>query len=386
MILSLAPSYFTLAVLATWVMYMGVIIPVRRAKPITNWHKDEFVSHIGTVQYENVIVTTFWVSVFIGLSRGLLTKIIPNTAFLWLLLSQVSYVALLASGIVRSKQFTVMLVVLTAFEIMKALQSTIFHPAVFFLLIVCCVVVFSKRYWPPWRIAVLIMAVTLSIYLLQCIKGDYRAHVNWGIGTRSRALVLYKSFLGLMKSPKEIFSEKKIGMAMDRFDQSQIVGLIMFRVPKIEPYAKGETILNSIYAALVPRVLAPNKYRAGGEYFFRFTGYESSPGTSINIGQLGELYANFGPQITVIACGVYAFLLGLMWMVFHNRGIENPLWMAWFTFIALFMIKCEDGMGEITNHVVKSAFVAFVIIKFVPAWQELLGIKLRLFRERKAKI
>ncbi len=371
--------YFPLAALAGWSMYFGVVLPMRRAKPVVNWHREIFSAYVKKRDFTRILVVTFWLSVLIGLGSGILNSIIPGTAFLWLLLSKASYVSVIALGIIGSKKFGRLLLVLSVLEIRNALQSTIFHPLLFFILLLSSLFVFTSRRRKPLKVLFIIGVIAFSIYSLQCVKEDYRNSTRRGdYSTVDRAEILGNGFVDFLTSPGDIFSKRNLGSSMSRFDQGQIVNMVISFIPDREPYANGGTVIDSLVSAVSLRAISPGKYSAGGSNFFRFTGVPLPEDTSRNLGQLGEFYGNFGSVLGVVACFIYALALGFLWRFFHNRSIDNPIWAAWFPFIALQMVKTEDGLGEVVNYTVKAAIIAFMIIKFVPGWKQLLGIRWRI--------
>lgn len=380
-----ADTYFTMAALTTWCMYLCLLVPVRKVRPIFKWHKDEYTSsHMESAQYEKVLLTTFWIAITVGLFQDVLSRIIPGSAFVWILVTKLSYVSIVALGVIRSKRFMRLLLIAAIFALQDSLTSTLFHSFIFFSVMVCSVIVFSGKRWPPKKMAMALAIAALCILVLQTIKPGYRhLMVSSRLGGIEKAFALGQRFFDTLSNPTFIISEKNLNHVMDRFDQSQVVSLVMTHVPQFEPYAGGETITTALYSAFVPRFFDPEKYTAGGSVFFeRFTGYRVARGTSANLGQLAEFYANFGVTGAVVACGVYAFILGFIWRTFHNRAMENPIWWAWFPYITLHLIKTEDGLGELFTYTVKAAIVAFFVIKFVPEWKGVLGVKLRLFWKR----
>lgn len=163
-----------------------------------------------------------------------------------------------------------------------------------------------------------------------------------------------------------------------RFNQGWIVNMVQQHVPENEPYAGGETIIRAIVSAVVPRILAPDKYRAGGrEYMERFAGYSPLMGTSMTLGYSGEFYANFGHGGGILASGVYALTLGLLFRFAFRLSKHNPLWWAFVPFVANWAFKAEEGVGEIVNWLVKGILVTFVIVHVLP------GLRSALLRRRK---
>jgi hypothetical protein len=147
-----------------------------------------------------------------------------------------------------------------------------------------------------------------------------------------------------------------------RYNQGWIVNQVMTLVPSEEPYAKGETIVTAAKAALVPRLLAPGKYTAGGKLnMARFAGMEME-GVSMNLGYAGEMYANFGYYGGIAGCFMYAVLLGLGFRWVASRALRSPLWWVFLPYVGSIAFKAEDGIGEILNWIVKATLVAAAVV------------------------
>ena len=90
-------------------------------------------------------------------------------------------------------------------------------------------------------------------------------------------------------------------------NQGWLVAMTMKKVPDKFDFAYGETIWQSVAAAIVPRFIWPDKPEAGGKANLkRFWGY-NLVGFSMNIGPFGEGYANFDK----IGGIIYMFFYGL---------------------------------------------------------------------------
>jgi len=152
-----------------------------------------------------------------------------------------------------------------------------------------------------------------------------------------------------------------------RYNQGWIINQVMNVVPDEEPYAKGETLVTAAKAALMPRLLAPEKYSAGGKlHMARFAGMEME-GTSMNLGFAGEMYANFGYSGGVAGCFVYAALLGLGFRWVASRASRSPLWWVFLPYVASITFKAEDGIAEVLNWLVKATIVAVAVYWSFPA-------------------
>ena len=79
-----------------------------------------------------------------------------------------------------------------------------------------------------------------------------------------------------------------------RLNQNPLAGAAVVYLKASGDFAHGETIVSAFYA-LIPRAIWPGKpfYAGSGDLVTRFTGIEFSRGTSVGVGNVLELYANF---------------------------------------------------------------------------------------------
>ncbi len=160
-----------------------------------------------------------------------------------------------------------------------------------------------------------------------------------------------------------------------RYNQGWIVNEVMLHVPSVEPYAEGETILRAFVAAFLPRFIAPDKYRAGGQdYMQRFAGYELQPGTSMNIGISGEFYANFGKRGAILAAILHGLLVGLVFRGFAILARRHRLFWAFAPFVLFWALKSEEGFGEVLNWMSKAGMISIALILAVPTFRTALLI------------
>jgi len=170
------------------------------------------------------------------------------------------------------------------------------------------------------------------------------------------------------------YSDDSLGEMVLRFNQGWIVDRVLHHVPAYEPYAFGETIISAVEAAALPRIIAPDKHDVGGrEFMIRFAGYEPEEGTSMDIGFAGELYANFGYWGGIIACGLYALMIGLALRWVSVRALRSPLWWAVAIYAGHWAFKVETDIGAVLNYAVKAALVVFVATRCLPAFRAALG-------------
>jgi hypothetical protein len=161
------------------------------------------------------------------------------------------------------------------------------------------------------------------------IKTDYRDFLNQG----SQQQVV-------MRSLSERLSY--VGQAADEFDQSQFqsglrkltarLSYIDFLacttrfVPEVRPHEGGKRLGEALANIFEPRIFFPDKPATPDDSVItaRYTGLDldTSGGTSISIGYLGELYVDFGYAGALVGAFAIGGFAGLAYRVIRSfRGI-----------------------------------------------------------------
>lgn len=208
------------------------------------------------------------------------------------------------------------------------------------------------------------------VFVLQSVKGVYR-HITWR-GTQTEGLSLDNSshveilgnlFMDRITNPEKLLSQQVMFAVYVRMNQGYLISRAMDYVPRVEPFAQGETILRSLGAIAVPRVLWPNKPESGGrENLSRFLGIKRKLSYSMNIGPYGEAYGNFGPTYGVIFIFFYGLLLSYLFRAFLLRSIRRPTLLIWAPFLFYITLTVETDILSTVNFFVKGSL--FIVALF----------------------
>lgn len=218
---------------------------------------------------------------------------------------------------------------------------------------------FKLRFVPKIIISVLGLFFALTI---QGVKSDYR-ELTWRQGYQGNRTVLFVSLAYESWRSGAIVTPNKDGDMNIRLNQGWIISSIMNHVPDKEDYANGETIKEAIYAAIVPRLLDPNKKTAGGrENFRRFTGQEIGEGTSMGISLAGEGYANYGRYGGMVFMFLWGVFFGWFWQRMDRLSLIYPTLLIWSPIIFLQVVKAETEFVIVLNHLIKSSVVVFGVL------------------------
>lgn len=249
-----------------------------------------------------------------------------------------------------------------ALMLFTSIQQGMFGEMVFMLLIGA--IIFTTSYNIKLRVKILVVLVGLFfILLIQSIKYDYRK-VAWTKGGDSS--YFFELIGERISDPGKIIEGNKLFFIAVRFNQGWLIASTMARVPSVVPFANGETILNSLAAIAIPRFLWPNKPEAGGKYNIEhFLGYKDLP-YSMNIGPIGEAYANFGKWGGIF----FMFVYGLFIRFIFDRILiiieKRPTVIIWLPLLFFYAVGVETDILTTLNSLIKTCVFVYFLYWIFP--------------------
>jgi hypothetical protein len=200
------------------------------------------------------------------------------------------------------------------------------------------------------------------IVVLQSIKMEYRKE-SWMSGRGGDAVYFASLIANRVSDVSTLMDADNMFFTATRMNQGWLVAVTMKRVPARYPYGYGETIWQSVAAAFIPRFIWPEKPNAGGKANLkRYWGF-IIVGYSMNIGTLGEAYANFGTLGGI----AYMFLYGLFFNFFLSSILKmaekRPTIMLWLPFLFFYSISVETDLYTTMGALIKSMIFTWIIFK-----------------------
>ena len=202
------------------------------------------------------------------------------------------------------------------------------------------------------------------IIIFQSIKMEYRERAWHQEGGGGDVVYYGQLIASRIINPSELLDPNKLFFISVRMNQGWLVAVTMNRVPERYSYSYGETIWTSVAATIVPRVLWPDKPDVGGSSNLkRFWGF-NIVGYSMNLGSLGEAYAN----LDKLGGAVFMFFYGLFFS-FMMAGIlriseKRPTLILWFPFLFFYSISVETDLLTTMGALIKGIFFTWIIYKF----------------------
>lgn len=221
-------------------------------------------------------------------------------------------------------------------------------------------------YRPRWKLIVITLLVLyfgLSVMVTYFRdREEIRAQVWTGKSAESRIEQVWKTM-----SNFEIFSfseQRHLEIIDGRMNINIIVGLAVNYISSgAANFAGGESLVQAVIAA-VPRILWPGKpVSAGsGDLVSRYTGIEFPSGTSVGVGNVLELYLNFGSMGVVLGF----FVLGILLRIFDLAAGQRLLSGNWVGFTSWFipgmsLINPAGSLSEVVSTTTASVVLVFLI-------------------------
>lgn len=199
----------------------------------------------------------------------------------------------------------------------------------------------------------------LSLYVTYMRdRSDLRERIFSGAGLSSRVERFGETFQRF-----EFFSPvepRHLDAIAARMNQNWLVGASVVYIENTRQWAHGSTLWYALFA-FVPRVLWADKPQAGsGDLVSRYTGLEFGAGTAVGIGQVMELYVNFGRWMVFFG---FAALGGLL--VYLDMKARDGLRTGSFNrFVICFIVglslqRVLGSIGAIATNVVVGIMLVY---------------------------
>lgn len=216
--------------------------------------------------------------------------------------------------------------------------------------------------------------IILSVSIFwSAIKPDYRNFVNKGSGEQIVDVPLIDR-VNFLSNAAATFNDEKVAdgfqRLVSRHGYIEFLGLVMQNVPTGTAYQNGQITLSVFRHISVPRFLWPGKpaLPSDTEVMSKYTGLPMLWGseTSISIGYLGELYADFGYWGGILAAMVIGGVIGLAYRFVRESKKVSPLMAAGLcVIIALKVSYFGTAYVKMAGAFVLGTVIVFIMMIFV---------------------
>ena len=281
--------------------------------------------------------------------------------FVFYLLGSFKFIGLflLVLGTKQIKPLT--LAVILGSILSSSLSSGMFHDLLTWLVYISAV--FAIKYKFDFKIKMIgLSAFVLIVVIIQALKGTYRAEI--GRGQAEEGTAAFEKAYQEKDQEGGIFTFSSLASNVTRINQGFIITNIMVTVPDIVPFADGEEMDKILEAAIMPRIFAPNKLKAGDRSIFvKYSHIPLSQGTSMGLSSIGDAYVNYG----VFGGVIFMFILGCFYCEvlnsFNKNSLKYPVLILFVPLVFYYPIRPDCELQTILTHLVKSCVLIFALMQ-----------------------
>jgi hypothetical protein len=350
-------QYFSLAFPGFVLFLLGIyIIPNKLFKPVFSK-----VSHAALINEKFLYQTTI-----VGILLRIFSDAVPGEiGFFVYLLSLVRFVGSFALFASNTKKYWFLTLIVLLIELYYGFLAGMYHDAIMW-------VIFFALFWvytiKPTLRTKLLGASVLIIFILfiQAIKSVYREQV-WRGGKEASLETI--SAVGSSKANSEsIIGENNLLGTLNRGNQAWIFASTVNRMDGYKDFQGMTNVNKYIESALLPRFLAPNKLKSGGEsgreIFNQFSGHILNEGTSMGLGIFADGYIAYG------AWGVYVFgftfglIFSLTFKLVERWTKISPFYFLFLLPMLNYAVRPDCELQTTINHLAKSIVVFGALVYF----------------------
>lgn len=358
-------TYFSFMFPSVIALIIGLKLPIffrgKVYKDQTLYMKAVY-GYVGKMKWEGLIL------VVIGVTASLFQGFVPSSlGHVFFLLSYLLFIGVFYCLYSDFPMKKVVLWAAFSVLIIRSLMLGMFGELIFMVIMAMILLALGKKlaFWS--KLSAFVLGI-IFILIIQVVKPEYRSRI-WASaeGEGAGASLFMELVVDKFNDPSALFSNEVVWFNFySRFNQGLYVGLVLRSVPARFPYANGETINESLAGAIVPRVLWPEKQKAGGvQNFKRFLGIDLR-GYSVGISPFGEAWGNYGSTGGIIFMFFFGLLFNLVFSLILKIAVNVPSLILWIPLMFFYAVKIETDVFSMVNSLVKACMFTYIMYKVYP--------------------
>ena len=337
----------------------GILIGINLIKT-TNLFKP----NIQLLQIEsrmNEKTLKFWI--FGGIFLNLISSILPTEiAFLIYLLSLIRYVG--AFGLFSlNMNFKYVLPVL-GFEFFISLRYGMFHDFIMWSIFFIIYYMYLKKVSKTRKIILLAFSLFI-ISLIQNVKTSYRDALSRqevsGISTFLQSIFSNQDY----EQNINYFYSTNFVTGITRVNQGWILASTIDNMERYQNFQNLTIVNEYLQAALLPRILLPDKIRAGDKKIFnQFSGTNISENTSMGLGIFADGFVAYGEFGVFLFGLLFGFLFSIIFKIISIWTSISPFFFLFIFPILNYAIRPDCELQTILGHIIKSLIVYGLFVSY----------------------
>ena len=321
----------------------------------------KFISNAALINERFLLQTTVY-----SLLLYLFSDFFPGElGFFVYLISLVRFVCAFSLFALNRKKYWWLVLAVILIELYFGFRVGMYHDAIMWVIFFALFYVYTMK--PSIKLKLLGMgSLIIFILFIQAIKFSYREEV-WRGGQEASLSTITEVGASKVNSESLIGEENLLG-ALNRGNQAWIFASTVDHMNGSKDFQGMTNVNKYLEAALLPRFLAPDKIKSGGEsgreIFNQFSGHIINEGTSMGLGIFADGYISYG------SWGVYifGFVLGLIFSLTFKL-VETWTKISPFYFLLLlpllnYAVRPDCELQTTINQLAKGIFVFGILVYF----------------------
>ena len=347
-------EYFTLAFPGFLLFMFGMFcIPTRLFRP-------EFkkVKQVSVLNEKFLIRTTIF-----GVLLRVFSDVFPGElGFFIYVLSSVRFIGAFSLFAAKKVRFWWLVLLVLLIELFYGFREGMYHDAIMWVIFFALFFVYTVK--PSIRIKTLgAGTLILLVLFIQAIKFTYREQIGKG-GKEANLETI--SAVGSSKANSEsLIGEDNLLSTLNRGNQAWIFASTVDRMNRFKDFQGLTNVSKYAEAALLPRILAPNKLKSGDkEIFNQFSGHSINETTSMGLGIFADGYIAYGTWGVYVFGFVLGLIFSLTFKLVERWTKISPFYMLLLLPLLNYAVRPDCELQTTINHLAKSIVVFGALVYF----------------------
>ncbi len=352
-----ADHYFYIASIGL----LGILIGVNIIKnPLL------FKPNIELIQLESAInkkVLQSWL--YAGIALSFIASLFPTEiAFLIYLLSLIRFIGAFGLYSLNPSANWKYVIGVLGYEFIISLRYGMFHDFVMWTVFFIIYYFYFKKITNPKKVLLMFIAF-IAVSFIQNSKSTYREALGRQETAGLNTFIKSSKLIQNNNQTNNVFYSDNFINSITRINQGWILASVVDNMDRYRNFQGLTVVIEYFKAALLPRLLAPDKLRAGDKKIFnQFSGTRINDDTSMGIGILGDGYIAYGELGVFIFGFIFGLLFAIIFKIVSGWTKVSPFFFLFIFPILNYSIRPDCELQTILGHIVKSVIIYGLVVNY----------------------
>jgi hypothetical protein len=351
-------EYFSFALPAVIAMAIGLRVPIKKYKIDEN--PKRYINNVENYLRDKPYLGLSLIA--IGVVSGLLNFLVPTVLKqVFFLMEHLTFVGVFYVIYSPYKNKRLVVTGVIALMLAQTLIAGMFGELVYLLACSLVLILLGKKISFGRKLVFAIIGI-MFIIVIQSVKVEYRKR-SWNEGIGADPLYFGQLVESRLSGANSLLDANNLFFTSVRMNQGWLVAVTMKMVPERYPFGNIENVGANVASTIVPRFIWPDKPEAGGKANLkRFWGFKLT-GYSMNLGPLGEAYANFDRTGGIVYMFLYGLLFNFILAYLLKFAEKRPSIVLWLPFLLFYAISVETDLVTTMGSLMKGIFFTWLVFK-----------------------